>query len=164
MNLISIESLCGLSAVGTYSTIEYADIKSVDPNKWDYPSEARVDRLFDDDLFLSGKDWLKMPAIIKNKTLTGNVTRSAHGEFITADIKVFVPFFNNEITIEMAKLMHRKMIVKVKLDDGYYLIGTPKYPLLFDYGFGTSAQAAGTKGYNCVWRGEMPNLARMMQQ
>lgn len=162
MKLNSIDNLCGGSYTGTYSTIEYADISTIDPIKWDFPSEARVDRLFHNDLFLSGEGWLKMPAIIKNKSFGGNVVRSPQGEFVSVDAKVFIPFHNNDITIEMAKMKHARMVIKIKLDDGTYLIGTPAYPLFFDFGFGTSTQAAGTKGYNCVWKGEMPNMMRAL--
>lgn len=162
MKLNSISSLCGGGYTGTFSTIEYAEISTIDPSKWDYPSGARVDKLFTDDLFLPTYGWLKMPAIIKSKSLAGNVARSPQGEYVTAEVKVYIPYNNIPITMEMAKMKHAKMIIKVKLDDGTYLIGTPEYPLLFDFGFGTSPQAAGTKGYNCVWRGEMPNMMRAL--
>lgn len=162
MTLNSIDNLCGQSVIGTFNMIEYADIKTIDGSKWDYPPGARVDKLFTDDIFNIGSSWLKMPAVIKRKTLSGNTQVSEQGPYVEVDIRVFVPFFNNNITIEMAKMKHRRFIIKLTLEEGTFVIGAPDYPLDFKFNFATANTSSGTKGYECAWTGLIPNMARKM--
>lgn len=119
-----------LLTVPGISTIEYASLEDINVP---FSYQSLTDDTHAQELaivFQSGKDWLTLPVFFDKNSYQRNQSRSDQGVLHSFTLSGVIPAHNQGILSELDRLVHHKLVIRLKDKEGIYtILGTVRNPL-----------------------------------